>query len=231
MILHYSKSLFVVSRASVKVLLVSILLCTFQTHVMGQEKRHSFNYMLMEDEIGETTYSQKSVFDNVSIDFVPSVYAGYANFTSDNTSPKCGIGFGIDFALQFLAKDYIGFIPENYYMEASLGYSARGSGACPLHYANFKLSPIGYKYEFSDFTIYGKLGAYVGYSFSSIETGRNTFDTNVDIGALCSIGIEYQDFGVGISYERGFTNVCKSSLKLNNNCAFVNLSYKLYNIK
>ena len=67
------------------------------------------------------------------IDFVPSIYGGFSNFMSDAASPKGRIGFGADLAFQFTANKNGGFLPKNYYIEASLGYSCRGSAAYPLH--------------------------------------------------------------------------------------------------
>lgn len=184
-----------------------------------------------ETETPKMIYNAPTKNDNIEIDFVPSIYGGFTNFVSDNASPKGNIGFGVDFAFQFTANQPISFIPKDYYMEASLGYSLKGSGAFPLHYITMKLSPVGYRYIISDFMLLGKIGTYVGYTFSTIETNSHSFDTNVDIGILCEIGVEYKRIGVGFSYERGFTNVCNSNLKLNNQCVFLNLSYRLFNLK
>ncbi len=65
---------------------------------------------------------------------MPTLYGGMVNLVSDNASPKGNIGGGVDFSFQFIVKENITIIPRNYYMEASLGYSLRGSGHFPLHY-------------------------------------------------------------------------------------------------
>ncbi len=181
----------------------------------------------------ETIYNEPARNNDgkIGIDFVPSVYGGFVNFVSDDASPKGNIGFGVDFAFQFVADRPIGFIPNGYYAEASLGYSLKGSCAFPMHYITIKLSPFGYRYEVSDFTLFGKIGAYTGYTFSTIETYSHSFDSNIDFGVLCEIGVEYKKIGVGLSYERGLTNVCSSNLKLNSQCVFLNLSYRLFNLK
>ena len=186
----------------------------------------------VENETSPSVLDKEPVKESyLDIDFVPSIYGGYTNFASDNASPKGNIGFGVDFAFQFIANQRIKFVPKNYYMEASLGYSCKGSGAFPMHYITLKLSPIGYRYKFSDYMLFCKIGAYAGYTFSTIETSQNSFDSNIDIGMLGGIGIEYKKIGIGVSYERGFTNVCNSNLKLNNQCIFLNLSYRLFNLK
>ena len=168
--------------------------------------------------------------NKVGIDFLPNVYGGYTNFVSSEVKPKGTLGSGVDFAFQFIAKDKITFIPKNYFMEASLGYSLRGSAAFPMHYINLKLQPFGYRYNLSDFTLFGKLGVYTGYTFSSIATNRNSFDSNVDAGLTVCIGAEYKNIGMGILYEQGFINVCSSNLPLKNQGIFINLSYRLFHL-
>lgn len=179
---------------------------------------------------GKSGERSRAGFAGIGIDFVPSVFMGFANFVSDGVSPKGTAGFGVDFAFQFTARNTISYIPRNYYMEASLGYSQKGSGAFPLHYMALKLSPVGYKYPMDGFMLFGKLGIYTGYTFSTIETRSYVFDSKVDVGLLVEIGAEYEKIGVGLSYERGLTNVCNSKLKLNNQCFYFNLSYRLFNI-
>ena len=170
--------------------------------------------------------------EKLGIDIVPNVYYGYVNFSSDNASPKGSMGGGIDLAVQFIAKEKISFIPKNYYTEVSLGYSMRGSAAFPMHYVNIKLQPFGYRYDlFGIVMLYGKLGAYLGYPFSKIETDNNSFDSNLDVGLTVSLGVEYRNIGLGVSYERGFTDVCTSKLSLKNSCVFLNLSYRFFSLK
>lgn len=197
----------------------------------NQEESSPITNAPEETNIPETTFNEFAKARNIGIDFVPSICGGFINFVSDYASPKGNVGFGVDFAFQFIANQTISFIPKDYYMEASLGYSLRGSGAFPLHYITIKLSPIGYRCKISDFMLWGKIGVYAGYTFSTMETYSYTFDTNVDIGILCAIGVEYKRFGLGSSYERGITNVCNSNLKLKNQCVFLNLSCRLFNLK
>lgn len=182
-------------------------------------------------DIDTSNENKNNLLDNIGIEFVPNVYCGYANFASSGVSPKGTVGCGVDFAFQFIAKDGIAFIPKDYFMEASLGYSLRGSAAFPMHYINLKLQPFGYRHNLSEFTLFGKLGIYTGYTFSTIETNRNSFDSNVDVGLTISIGAEYKNIGIGISYERGFTNVCNSNLPLKNQGVFINLSYRLFSFR
>lgn len=181
--------------------------------------------------VAERPTHHKQIGKNIGIDFVPAIYGGFSNFATSDATPKGRVGFGVDLPFQFIAKDWIKFIPKDYYMEASLGYALKGSGAFPLHYINIKLSPIGYRYTISDYMLFGKIGIYAGYSFSSMDTNRYSFDTNTDIGILAEVGVEYENIGVGISYERGFTDVCDSNLSLKNQCVFINLSYRLFNFK
>lgn len=183
------------------------------------------------EAIEPSNEDKNNLLDEVGIEFVPNVYCGYTNFASSEVDPKGTVGCGIDFAFQFIAEDEIVFIPKDYFMEASLGYSLRGSVAFPMHYINLKLQPFGYRYNLSKYTLFGKLGIYTGYTFSTIETNHNSFDSNVDVGLTICIGAEYKNIGMGISYERGFTNVCNSNLPLKNQGVFINLSYRLFSFR
>lgn len=178
-----------------------------------------------------TIYDSDYIFERIRIEFVPNAYCGLSNFSSSDVTPKGTIGGGLDLALQFIAKEDIAFIPKDYFMEASLGYSLKGSAAFPMHYINLKVLPFGYRYNLSEYTLFGKLGIYAGYPLSSIKTNKNSFDSNIDVGLTIGVGAEYKNIGLGISYEQGGTNVCNSKLKLKNQGIFVNVSYRLLSLK
>lgn len=201
-------------------------------------------------EIEETTTEEATIEDNVepteaekqpkqrlhatdklSFAFVPSAHIGYVDFASADTSAKGGFGCGIDCTLEICAKDKIGFIPRNFYADISVGYALKGSYAIPLHYITLKLRPFGYRYYLPKLDIYGKLGIYTGFPLSVVETNENIFRTNVDCGLSMAVGVEFDRIGVGLLYEQGFTNVCRSSVKLKNTCISVNVSYKLFETK
>ena len=186
---------------------------------------------LIEEKHEELILVQSHKRSGIGIDFVPSIYFGYANFSADGASPKGRAGVGVDFAFQFMVHDKVLFFPKNYYMEASLGYVIKGSAAFPLHYIDLKLSPIGYRYDLSDWTLFGKAGMYLGYTFSSVVTNRHSFDTGIDVGILCEVGVEYQNIGLGLSYERSFTNAFDSRLAVNNQGFYLNVSYRLFNLR
>lgn len=169
--------------------------------------------------------------DKLSFAFVPSAHIGYVDFASADTSAKGGFGCGIDCTLEICAKDKIGFIPRNFYADISVGYALKGSYAIPLHYITLKLRPFGYRYYLPKLDIYGKLGIYTGFPLSVVETNENIFRTNVDCGLSMAVGVEFDRIGVGLLYEQGFTNVCRSRVKLKNSCISVNVSYKLFETK
>lgn len=172
-----------------------------------------------------------SLFENISIDFVPSIAGGTSNFTSDKVTPKGRLGLGLDLAFQFVANNSILFFPKDYYMDFSFGYSLKGSAAFPMHYITMKLSPIGYRYDFSDFTLFGKVGCLTGYTASSIKTEQYSFNSNLDFGLLAEIGVEYAGIGIALSYERGLAKVCDSNLKLKNSALFLKFSCRLFDVR
>lgn len=180
---------------------------------------------------GSAADSGKSSGDNIQVDFVPSVFGGFSNFVSPDASPIGRFGFGSDLSLQFIALDRISFVPKDYFMDFSVGYSLKGSGAFPMHYLTVKLSPVGYRYNISDYLLYGKFGVLFGHTFSTVRIpDKVEFNSRPDFGLLGEIGVEYKRIGVGLSYERGLTKVCDSDLKLNNSFFFLKLSYRLFSV-
>ena len=141
----------------------------------------------------------KSKFHNyvnkyLSYRIIPSVSFGISNFSVKNISARPILNFGADFALQAILNDDILFLPKNYFVEASFGYSLRGSKSIPLHYLDFILSPAGYRYYYKDYILSGTLGLYFGFSPSKVRTYINSFDTNSDVGIYWKLGIEYLKF-------------------------------------
>lgn len=187
--------------------------------------------IIKEENTDSIIKEQRQVDDYIKIDLVPFFYGGFTNFVSDKVSPKGRMGIGLDIAFQFIANRSIAFIPKNYYAELSLGYTLKGSRAYPMQYLKLYLSPFGYRYLLSDFVLWATVGPYIGGTFSQIKTDKNDFSSNLDIGILGKVGIEYKKIGIGVSYEHGFNNVCDSKLRLRNNCLFLNLSYRLLNLK
>lgn len=177
----------------------------------------------------------KSKFHNyvnkyLSYRIIPSVSFGISNFSVKNISARPILNFGADFALQAILNDDILFLPKNYFVEASFGYSLRGSKSIPLHYLDFILSPAGYRYYYKDYILSGTLGLYFGFSPSKVRTYINSFDTNSDIGIYWKLGIEYLKFDkifISISGKHGLNKVCDSNLKMKNISIQINISYNL----
>ena len=161
--------------------------------------------------------------------FIIDAFGGYSNFRCDDVSPKAGIGFGGDIGLQCDYSRIGSKLPKGLYLEVDLGYACRGSGAYPIHYADAKLFPIGYKHPISSsMSIVGRAGGYVAYPFSEIKTSRNSYSTNLDFGLSAGFGVEWKQFSFLATYEHGFADVKEGgNVKLYNQGAFLTVSYKL----
>ena len=163
------------------------------------------------------------------MNFIIDAFGGYSNFRCDDVSPKAGIGFGGDIGLQCDYSRIGSKLPKGLYLEVDLGYACRGSGAYPIHYADAKLFPIGYKHPISpSMSIVGRVGGYVAYPFSEIKTSRKSYSTNLDFGFSAGFGIEWKQFSFLATYEHGFADVKEGgNVKLYNQGAFLTVSYKL----
>ena len=162
-----------------------------------------------------------------SFNFIVDVFGGYSNFRCDNVSPKSGIGFGADAGMQCDFSRLWSKIPDGFFGEVTLGYSYRGSGAYPIHYAGARILPIGYRYCLnSEFSIIGKAGMYVAYPFSKIKTKYKSYKTSLDYGLSVGVGVEWKKIGLLASYEHGFADVKDGGMvKLYNQGVFLTFSY------
>ena len=165
--------------------------------------------------------------------FIADVFGGYSNFRCDEVTPEFRVGFGGDVGLQCDYSKLWGKLPQSLYGEITIGYAYRGSGAYPIHYTEARVCPIGYKYSLSsDLRLIGKVGMYVAYPFSELETNYTSYSTSVDFGISGGIGVECKKIGLMATYEHGFADVKNGGrVELYNQGAFLTLSYKIKTFK
>ena len=188
-------------------------------------------------ERGREPKAEKSVSSGkaVGIDMLVSASAGYSDYACAEASPKSRLGFSIDLPFRFSAMRKIGFFPENYYMEASVGYALKGSAAYPAHYVDIKLAPAGYSLPVSNVEITGKAGLYVGIPVG----GEIELDTYIivhgynhhfrtDVGIDLSMGISFGRWDIGLTYERGFADMSYVRFPLHNQRLTVYAAFKLF---
>lgn len=171
----------------------------------------------------------KNANNELNFGILADVFGGYSNFMWDGGSPVSGIGFGagVTGQLYFNERNYA---PEGYFAQIGINYARKGSGAYPINYVNAKVLPLGYSFcdLIDDCALFVKAGGYVALPFSKIETQKSSYSTNLDYGAIASIGISYDKFSVAVSYEHGFANVSNANVSLKNQSIFLILSYRLY---
>lgn len=188
-------------------------------------------------ERGREPKEKKSVSSGkaVGIDMLVSASAGYSDFACAEASPKSRLGFSIDLPFRFSAMRKVGFFPENYYMEASVGYALKGSAAYPAHYVDIKLAPAGYSFPVSNVEITGKAGLYVGIPVGgeieldtyNIVHGYN-YHFRTDVGIDLSMGISFGRWDIGLTYERGFADMSYVRFPLHNQRLTVYAAFKLF---
>ncbi len=175
------------------------------------------------------TTPPKSHNSDMGIGLYADVFGGYSNFLWDNGSPVAGLGFGTGVTGQFHLNEN-DYSPDGYFAELGINYKRKGSGAYPIDYVNAQLLPLAYSFNhlFGDFSLFVKVGGFVAYPFSKIETKSQSYDTNLDCGAIGCVGVSYEKFSVSASYEHGFADVSKAKVSLKNQNVFLTLSYRLF---
>lgn len=210
-----------------RIVLSFLMLFTF-SFALSQEKEGNGVMEYLEDG-GFETYQYKRNSIGLSFGLLVEVFGGYSNFMWDNGSPVAGLGFGGGVAGQ-LCLDETDYAPEGYFAELGVNYTRKGSSAYPIDYVNANVLLLGYSFNhlFGDFSLFVKVGGYVAYPFSKIKTKSQTFDTNLDYGAIGNVGISYDKFSASVSYEHGFANVSKANVNLKNQNIFLVLSYRIF---
>lgn len=182
--------------------------------------------------INNDSINQNNTFTNknniIHFRIIPSISFGYSNFIVKKVSAKPILNFGADIALHFIFNETFLFLPKNYYIETSIGYSLKGSRSIPLHYFDLTLSPIGYIYDYKDYRFTGCIGNYFGTSSSKVRTNKYSFDTNFDIGLYWKLGVEYLNkIFISVSGEHGLRRICDANLKMKNITIQIHISYNL----
>lgn len=179
--------------------------------------------------IPKRTPPKKRRSSDMGIGLMAEAIGGYSNFMWSDGSPVAGLGFGAGVTGQ-LHLNEVDYAPDGYFAELGINYIRKGSGAYPIDYVNAKVLPLGYTFNhlFGDFSLFVKAGGYVAYPFSKIKTKSQSFDTNLDYGAIGSIGVSYERFAVSASYEHGFADVSKAHISLKNQNIFLTISYRLF---
>lgn len=165
---------------------------------------------------------------DLGIGLLAEAIGGYSNFMWSDGSPVAGLGFGGGVIGQ-LHLNEIGHSPDGYFAELGINYIRKGSGAYPIDYVNAKVLPLGYSFNqlFGDFSLFFKAGGYVAYPFSDLKTNKQSFNTNLDYGAIGCVGVSYDRFAVSVSYEHGFADVSNANVNLKNQNIFLTISYRI----
>lgn len=179
--------------------------------------------------IPKRTPPKKTHSSDMGIGLMAEAIGGYSNFMWSDGSPVAGLGFGAGVTGQ-LHLNEVDYAPDGYFAELGINYIRKGSGAYPIDYVNAKVLPLGYTFNhlFGDFSLFVKAGGYVAYPFSKIKTKSQSFDTNLDYGAIGSIGVSYERFAVSASYEHGFGDVSNAHTSLKNQNIFLTISYRIF---
>lgn len=196
-----------------------------QDTIAQRSKRNRFLY--------RTHNQQKNIFwEQWSIDFLPSVFVGISNFICYALTPVPLCSYGFDAGIQL---KYSKYSPHNYIAEGDIGYAMKGSGIFPIHYFTFRLLPIGYQYNLKkDITLTALTGMVVNAGGGRTEVYDDMNSTTrwisaipVDIGIQIKILAEYKNFGLGISYDQGCTDVLDNETYLRNYGIYLHGTYRI----
>lgn len=231
----YISAKFLVEAIKTKIILLDIAPLNSDIFVPDSQKSNLHIGAGMTSKSHKVKYKEQSR-NNFGIDLLPSAYLGISNFDGDYVPmPMCGLG--VDIGVQFYPKQIRNF--NWLLLEASLGYSMKGGGGMYLHYMNVEVSPIGYRYIFKkqNVSIYALAGLFIDYGGGKLFAQHYTvlskffYSRPWDMGIQVKLATDWRNFGLAISYNRGFVEVIdNANLALYNTGLNFHFVYRLMNL-
>lgn len=161
-----------------------------------------------------------------------SAGVGFSSFMWDGEMVNGRLSYTADIfvELDFVRKQsYF----KGYFAELQIGYDGKGAAWYPMHYIHMRLFPLGYKYNIHAFKLAGKIGLYMGYPLTDLESydSWESWSGEFQVGLSAAVGVEYKQFGVYANVDYNFTEVASSPVTLNNIAIFGTFSYKFGKLK
>ena len=102
-----------------------------------------------------------------------------------------------------------------------------------MNYIHMRLYPFGYKLNINPIKLAGKIGVYMGYPLSDLESYNTwkSWDSDFQVGISAGIGLEYKQFGIYANLDYNFTEVASAPVTINNIAIFGTISYKFGKLK
>lgn len=203
-----------------------------------------------EEQIVETVY-HKPIASEVSDEEFSTLLNGPGRI-SKNFELYYGLSFGVGFSsfkwdgelangrLAYTADIFIelDFIRKQsylrgYFTELQIGYDLKGAAWYPMNYIHMRLYPFGYKFNINPIKLAGKIGVYMGYPLSDLESYNSwkSWDSDFQVGISVGIGLEYKQFGVYANLDYNFTEVASTPITINNIAILGTISYKFGKLK
>ncbi len=161
-----------------------------------------------------------------------SVGAGFSSFMWDGDLVNGRISYTADIFIELDITRKQSFL-NGCFAELQIGYDGKGAAWYPMNYVHIRLSPFGYKYNIHAIKLVGKVGLYMGFPLSDLNSYNSWeyWSGDFQVGISAAIGLEYKQFGIYANVDYNFTEVASTPVTLNNIAIFGTLSYKFGKLK
>ena len=161
-----------------------------------------------------------------------SVGAGFSSFMWDGELVNGRVSYTADIFVELDITRKQSYL-NGCFAELQIGYDAKGAAWYPMSYVHMRLFPFGYKYNIYPVKLAAKLGLYLGYPLSELESYNSweCWSGDFQVGLSAAIGVEYKQFGIYANVDYNFTEVASTPTTLNNIAIFGTFSYKFGKLK
>lgn len=199
------------------------------THVTPPEEP-TIQHIIEPVGLEKNTEKQERLGGN--LDIIVSVAAGFSNLYSPDAYSYGTIGGMAEAGV----RSKPGFLPQNMFVEATVGFALLGNSRYTFPYFSINLNPIGIRYPLFNHIFHTRLGISLMLGGEDIHIYRSGFyktyhsqpSINIVIKESMEIG---EHWDVGLLYLHGLNNVCDNlPIDLHHSSIHLFATYK-FNIK
>lgn len=143
--------------------------------------------------------------------FVAALASGYSNLTSPDANSYGSIGLIAEIG----ARYHWGFLPENMFMDATLGFALLGNSHYSFPYFSLNLYPIEIQHKLFNHSFFAQMGFSLMLGGNDMHINRGsfyrTYHSTPNVVLMLKESIEISShWNVGLQYIRGLNNVCEN---------------------
>lgn len=203
-----------------------------EEEIITSEQPKSLVSYNRDDEFSTLLNGPGRISRNFELYYGLSAGAGFSSFMWDGELANGRLTYTADIFIELDITRKQSYL-NGCFAELQIGYDGKGAAWYPMNYIHMRLFPIGYKCNIHPVKLAGKLGLYMGFPLSELESYNSWeyWSGDFQVGLSAAIGVEYKQFGIYANVDYNFTEVASTPVSLNNIAIFGTFSYKFGKLK